>query len=68
MRTHCNAEGLGRVMALHSGLQEWAEEKFPLLRRWPLTAFGTMVLIGLLVGLSIGVYECYECYAIRGLE
>ena len=61
-------EGLGRVMALHSGLQEWAEDKFPLLRRWPLTLLGTLVLIGLLAGLAIGVYECYECYEIRGLE
>ena len=49
-------------------LEAKLEKLVPDLPRWPLTPFGTMVLLGIIVGLAIGVYECYECYDIRGLR
>lgn len=36
-------------------------------RVWPLTIFGTAVVMGLLLGVAIGVYIAIDCMVFRGV-
>lgn len=34
---------------------------------WPLTIFGTIVILGLILGLAIGTYIAIDCMIFRGV-
>ena len=48
-------------------LEERLENMLPKLPVWPLTTFGTVIVIIFLLGVSFGVYQWLSCLEIRGL-
>ena len=48
-------------------IEKHLEELIPKLPRWPLTTFGTVIVIIFLLGVSFGVYQWISCLEIRGL-
>ena len=47
--------------------EEKLENLLPKLPVWPLTTFGTMLFIALMLGMALGVYAWLDALAVRGL-
>lgn len=50
-----------------SSWEQRLENLLPELPRWPLTTFGTLLIIALLLGMALGVYAWPDALAVRGL-
>ncbi len=55
-------------MKTGNSLQERAGSLLLSIPRWPLTPFGTVLLIVFALGVGFGVYEWYVCCELRGLR
>ena len=51
----------------YSSWEARLENLLPELPRWPLTTFGTVIVIIFLLGVTFGVYQWISCLEIRGL-
>ncbi|WP_185753608.1 hypothetical protein [Selenomonas sp. AB3002] len=50
----------------HRGDHAAVDKIKALLKKWPLTLFGTAIVFGIAIGVSIGVYISAQVMALRG--